>query len=377
MSLTILTFLAATLLVFVPVTEVFGAKDRILEFTPQVPIPGMSSGPTPVGSESGGRTSSDLLARYIQAIYNYGLSLGGILAAVVLMGGGVLWLTSGGSENRVSQAKNIIAGSVTGLILLFGSWMLLNTINPELLQLRSISMIGVGTIESASQIEYRFGCCECEINIATQGTRKTCSSNVGMTPEECKTLCLGKVDQIRGTNTAIVISDYRPAHKWDHKCGVEEGQTNSCTPYISNLSSLYSSTFTSTGWAFQPGIENQIGDMSPQLAQLLNCMRDNLPKGIGEISSISDSNYIGDLSHCSKTICYPPPFGKEKCVHACGSCHYGSGGSYQVNKSYAVDFGDEQNHSLYEEAANKCDYNAYVLREKTHTHVSSSACRRY
>ncbi len=68
--------------------------DRIsksLQFTPQVPIPGFLSTEATsiaVGAyNSSGVMSSDLLAKYIQALYKYGLAIGGILAAIVLMGG--------------------------------------------------------------------------------------------------------------------------------------------------------------------------------------------------------------------------------------------------------------------------------------------------
>jgi hypothetical protein len=111
-----------------------------LKFDPQIPIPGMQTGQIDVGSEVGGVMTSDLLAKYIKAFYNYGLAVTGILATIVLMGAGVLWLTSAGNESKVTQAKDLIAGSITGVIILFSAWMLLNTVNPELLKLRSISL---------------------------------------------------------------------------------------------------------------------------------------------------------------------------------------------------------------------------------------------
>jgi hypothetical protein len=112
---------------------------NVLEFTPQIPIPGMGNS-SAVGKEVNGVMQSDLLARYIKAVYDYGLAAAGVLAAIVLMGAGLIWLTSGGNESKITQAKDLIAGSITGLIILFGAWMLLNTVNPELLKLRAISL---------------------------------------------------------------------------------------------------------------------------------------------------------------------------------------------------------------------------------------------
>jgi len=119
-----------------------------VDFQPQVSIPGsVFSNTAPV---TGGvydpvtrTTSSDLLAKYIQAIYNYGLAIGGILAAIVLMAGGVLWLVSAGNDSKITQAKELILGSIIGILILFGSWIILNTINPDLLKLKVISPMSI------------------------------------------------------------------------------------------------------------------------------------------------------------------------------------------------------------------------------------------
>ncbi len=88
------------------------------------------------------------IAIYIYAVYNYLLGIGGFLAAIALMIGGVLWLISAGNANRVSQAKSWITGSLTGLIILLTSYVLLYEINPELLGMKYIQM---ETIEPLDQ----------------------------------------------------------------------------------------------------------------------------------------------------------------------------------------------------------------------------------
>lgn len=118
-----------------------------LRFRPQVGLPdtdtefGLKSGQeTVVGRYDKGYMNSDLLARYIKAIYDYSLTIVGIIAAIVLMGGGLLWLTSAGNDTRIAQAKELIIGSVSGLGILLCAWILLNTINPNLLNMKIISM---------------------------------------------------------------------------------------------------------------------------------------------------------------------------------------------------------------------------------------------
>jgi hypothetical protein len=77
---------------------------------------------------------------YIYAIYNYFLAIGGILAALALMIGGVIWLVSAGNASRVSDAKSWITGSVTGLIILLTSYVLLYQINPELIGMKYVEL---------------------------------------------------------------------------------------------------------------------------------------------------------------------------------------------------------------------------------------------
>lgn len=118
---------------------------KSLDFTPQISIPNSefdSSQAIPIGifDANSGELQSDLLARYILAIFNYALAIVGILATVVLMGGGIIWLTSSGDSGKITKAKQLMGGALTGLILLACSWIILNTINPELTKLQSINV---------------------------------------------------------------------------------------------------------------------------------------------------------------------------------------------------------------------------------------------
>lgn len=80
------------------------------------------------------------IGEYINGIYKYGINIAGILAALVLMGGGLLWLISGGDSSKITQAKNMIIGSITGLIILMCSYIILIQVNPDLVKIKSISM---------------------------------------------------------------------------------------------------------------------------------------------------------------------------------------------------------------------------------------------
>jgi hypothetical protein len=131
---TLLSLLFFSLLITIayPVTVKAAISDP-LEFEPQIGIPGVY--------EKGylyplKEKDTSHIAKMIKGFYNYGIGIAGILAAIMLMAGGLIWLTSAGNSEKITQAKNIMSGSVIGLVILFSSWMLLRTINPALVDFR-------------------------------------------------------------------------------------------------------------------------------------------------------------------------------------------------------------------------------------------------
>ena len=91
-------------------------------------------------SDQSGQTCLEIswIGDYISAIYRYGLGLAAILAVVMIMVGGFLWLTSGGNQNQVSRAKEFIVSALTGLLLALFSFMILSTVNPRLVDLEPL-----------------------------------------------------------------------------------------------------------------------------------------------------------------------------------------------------------------------------------------------
>jgi hypothetical protein len=112
----------------------------------QITIPTLNLSAVTCTSNNDGTYHCDIpwVAEYIKAIYNYGLDIAGILAAIMLMAGGVLWLISAGDASKVTQAKELITGSIIGLLILVSSYIILTQINPSLMQFYPI---GIGTIK--------------------------------------------------------------------------------------------------------------------------------------------------------------------------------------------------------------------------------------
>lgn len=80
------------------------------------------------------------IGEYISGVYQYAVGIAGIAAVIVLMIGGIIWLVSGGDASKITQSKELIVGSISGLILLLCSYMILYEINPDLTKFKSLSL---------------------------------------------------------------------------------------------------------------------------------------------------------------------------------------------------------------------------------------------
>ncbi|PIT94902.1 hypothetical protein COT98_01735 [Candidatus Falkowbacteria bacterium CG10_big_fil_rev_8_21_14_0_10_39_9] len=117
-----------------------------ITFTPQVTIPGskfIANASTTLDN------STAPIAKYISAFYNYGVGIIGILAAMMLMIGGIIWLTAAGSSTKIEQAKSFIGSSLTGMALVLTAFILLKTINPDLVIFKIITVKNLAEIRSS------------------------------------------------------------------------------------------------------------------------------------------------------------------------------------------------------------------------------------
>ena len=70
----------------------------------------------------------------VPGIYRFGLGLVGISALVALIVGGVMYMTAGGSQDQTKRARVWLGNAVFGLVLALLSYLILNTINPDLVR---------------------------------------------------------------------------------------------------------------------------------------------------------------------------------------------------------------------------------------------------
>lgn len=81
-------------------------------------------------------TKNDDLANYLYAFYVYFVWIVGILATVMVMYGGLQWITAAGNSSRIENAKQTMNGAFIAVVLTLTSYLLLQLINPTLLRLR-------------------------------------------------------------------------------------------------------------------------------------------------------------------------------------------------------------------------------------------------
>ncbi len=111
------------------------AKSSPLSFIPQISIPGSKF----VAGQSITLTGATL-GEYIAALYVFVVSAIGILAAMLIMYGGLKWITAGGDRGRVQDAKEQISSALVGILLAFGAYLLLLTISPKLVRFSSLEL---------------------------------------------------------------------------------------------------------------------------------------------------------------------------------------------------------------------------------------------
>lgn len=59
-------------------------------------------------------------------VFQFLLSIAGIMSILSMVFSGILYLTAAGDEGRIGKAKKIAIASVTGIVVVMGAWILLD-----------------------------------------------------------------------------------------------------------------------------------------------------------------------------------------------------------------------------------------------------------
>jgi len=76
------------------------------------------------------------IPQYIRYIFVFSLGLVGIIAFIAMLLAAIGYVTSVGNPQKAADAKDKIFSALLGMLILLGSYVLLNTINPDLLKFK-------------------------------------------------------------------------------------------------------------------------------------------------------------------------------------------------------------------------------------------------
>jgi hypothetical protein len=102
----------------------------------QTPTTGLEVQYPSFGGADSPQSSGYLLSSYIRYIYNFAIICGGLIALLSLIYGGFRFLTSAGKPAAITDARGQILAGFLGLAVIFGSYIILNELNPDLVSLR-------------------------------------------------------------------------------------------------------------------------------------------------------------------------------------------------------------------------------------------------
>lgn len=69
----------------------------------------------------------------IMAIVNVLMGFLGIIAIIIILYGGFVWMTAGGNEEKVDSAKKIITAGIIGLVIIFVSFAIASFVISQLI----------------------------------------------------------------------------------------------------------------------------------------------------------------------------------------------------------------------------------------------------
>ena len=103
----------------------------------------------PLPSADGPLTKDVTIEQYLTWAFRFTLALAGFLAVMMIVIGGVEYIISGANEGMRSEAHKRISNAIYGLILALVSYLVLYTINPNLVDFKNNSFLNKETTTSS------------------------------------------------------------------------------------------------------------------------------------------------------------------------------------------------------------------------------------
>lgn len=87
------------------------------------------------GIRAGDNVNQISVTSYVSQIYTGALALVGLIAVAAITYWGIIYTASGGNASKISDAKDGIKNAIFGVLLLISAFLILQTINPALVNL--------------------------------------------------------------------------------------------------------------------------------------------------------------------------------------------------------------------------------------------------
>ncbi len=137
-----------TLFALIPILILFVVNIVKAQIQLQVALPTANDGT--ISSVSG-------LSDYIRIVYNYGIYAGSVIAVIMISINAFKWVSAGGNKSTIGKAKDGMITSMVGLFVLFGSYLILSTINGELVALKALDVRPLDTKAYLEKVERSSG----------------------------------------------------------------------------------------------------------------------------------------------------------------------------------------------------------------------------
>lgn len=302
---------------------------------PRIKIPGLTFTSTSdfeslVERDSQGEITSyyiPFLGEYLSAFYRYSVALASVLCIFLIIISGIQWMFYGESPDNVDAAKTRIQGALTGLLLAVGSYTILYTIDPSLVEFKNLKIDVVQKIDygalASRMLSLDPNGQAVFIPISDGTHRSTPGPNQPLLEEEVLELV-----KDTGLNPCIVVGTYKTEARSAYAIGQDEN-VRRCS--VSSRRAFLASGQKYSGETFAPpqGTERTQYDGNECAVQIINNAQfdiNNPPDygldwrfskgiGLGQYTIFPSFTY-SDEAHRRENSRIPGPNGPEWARHS-------------------------------------------------------------
>lgn len=131
----------------------------------------------------------------VGGFYTFALMIGGVLAFGAIVYGGVKYVFAAGNPGQQNEGKEWVKGALLGLILLVGAYVLLKTINPNLVGLKLPTLTNIPASTSGGSTLIRACVADNGIYACSPGNKSDCSDVPACAGKTCINVDVSKCGQ--------------------------------------------------------------------------------------------------------------------------------------------------------------------------------------